>query len=947
LSEDKKESIADKKVSRRTILKWTGGLAAAAVIGGAAVYGATYKSPPPPPPSLKPPLSPEIQSRVDQITKDLIDRHTGETICYGGCSCNCGGTGCFFKYHVKNGVLTAIEPDDTHYPQVGMEDKVMTQKEFDWGLINRRGCAMNYGMIDYLYSPDRIIYPIKRAPGTPRGGGQWVRTTWDDSINTIATNMKQLKDQYGPFFLLNPYGGRTAGCGAVFTIFGAGTLGYGLCSDDCAMLMGPFTGLGGYGIGTSPGNDNADMLKYSKLQILLGMSNYTTHFGGSAWGSGWYHRLGREKGTPIIQIDPKYTWDAEIVSDQWIPIKPGTDTALMMAMCYVILTEGLYDKAWVDKYMYGFQQQADYILGKGGKGVPYPDWNAPGYLATGFSPDYTNYDTIPKTPQWAEKITGIPAATIQALGELYGKTKPAVFMEHFGAKRKSYGEYGYKMQLFMNLLTGNGPAVHGGWCGSTSSTSVRTLPAATGTLPAAAATIAAATQYAAPTFYRSFHWWKAVSYATRVLNGGQSILYPGTPMTWREWGNIVGFNAAPQFLTMFNPKMLWGNASNQVVMGENSNAQIRAMLDPTIVFSFHQHNRITTSGKYTDMILPIACPTFEQTAWANSGYGGFDSNQIYAAPGLPLPGETALSTDYTACRILENIGGLSMAHQYWSNYNGAATFNADMDKQLAAGWNANRVPWLIAHGVANPPTWDQVKVGNKGHGLTQFHPAEWYPTEDTYCGQNPPFATIIDTKTGKGEIYTDALTDNSTRGKEHFDYKGRKYSMMPNDWRDLQPISVYHPCFNGMEDYPKGKLKTYPLMILTTNTRFHCHYLYGDPGNDRTRDAYRHSVIMSATDAKARGIKDNDIVRVWNDQGQVAVPVYVTNRIMPGVVQLRTGMGPNVTLKTFGGLDACIPPTRMGACVNTFTGGDDFSTITPAKVTSLVECEKMSEGTRY
>jgi len=134
LSEKKKEeSITEKKISRRSMLKCTAGLAGAVVIGGAAVYGATYKAPgppPPPPPSLKPPLSPEIQSRVDQITKDLIDRHTGERLVYGGCECNCGGTGCFFKYHVKNDVLTAIEPDDTHHPQVGMEDKVMTQKEF-------------------------------------------------------------------------------------------------------------------------------------------------------------------------------------------------------------------------------------------------------------------------------------------------------------------------------------------------------------------------------------------------------------------------------------------------------------------------------------------------------------------------------------------------------------------------------------------------------------------------------------------------------------------------------------------------------------------------------------------------------------------------------------------------------------------------------------------------
>jgi anaerobic selenocysteine-containing dehydrogenase len=221
----------------------------------------------------------------------------------------------------------------------------------------------------------------------------------------------------------------------------------------------------------------------------------------------------------------------------------------------------------------------------------------------------------------------------------------------------------------------------------------------------------------------------------------------------------------------------------------------------------------------------------------------------------------------------------------------------------------------------------------------------------------------IDTQSGGYEHYWDVLTGfydkgkpttTNMRGQEHFDFKGRKYAHVPNDWKDLQPISVYHPSFNGMEDYPKltgnglPRLATYPLMILTTNTRTRIHYFMGDPGNPRTRDTIRHSLIINVADAKARGIKDNDIVRVFNDQGQVAVPAYVTTRIMPGVVQLRTGMGPNYANNTaaFGApwngqrLDMCIgPQTIMGGAVNQFTGGDNISPVTPAKVTSSVQVE--------
>ena len=915
MSEDKKDSIADKKVSRRSMLKWTGALAAGVVIGGAAVYGATYKAPPPPPPSFKPPLSPDVQTTVDGIVQNMIARHSGETIMYGGCSCNCAGTGCLFGYHVKNGVLTAIEPEQNHHPNMGMEDQVMTQQEFDWGEFNHRGCPLGYGWVDYLYSPDRVLYPIARAPGTPRGGGQWVRMSWGDAINTVTTNMKQLKDKYGPFFLLNPYGSTTGGANNVFSIYGAGTLGYGLCSDDVGRITGPFSGLTNFAFSVCPGNDIPDSLHYAKVQILLGMSHFTTHYGGSAWESGWYRRLAREKGTPIIQIDPKYTWDAEVGADQWIPIKPGTDCALLFAMAYVILTENLYDANWTNQWMRSidFTPQANYILGKGGKGCAFPDQNLPGYQVTGFAPDYTNYDTIPKTPAWAEQICGVPADTITALAHLLASNKPGILMRHYGVTRKSYGDYTLKMAMWIQIILGNAPGVHGGF--ASNGTSTKSSNIGLGTIPSHMASSTGNT-YTAPTFYRAYHWWKAVTYGVNVLNGGPSVLKgPGKVMDWTEWSQIVGFNAVPAFLPMFNPRMLWGNASNQVTMGENSNAQIRAMTDPAIQFSFHQHNRITSTGKYTDMILPLQCNTFENSQWGSAGYGGFDGQQFYIDIGTK-PGE-AWTSDQICCSILNGLGGLSLAQQYWTGYNGDATYAQDMAAQKNKLWQANGMAWLQAHGVANPPTWDQVLKADKGKGLTSFLPSEFWttgPSSTTFNGYDINGKLYpIDTQSGKYEHYWDVLADNwnngkatttSTRNQQHFDFKGRQYAHVPNDWKDLQPISVYHPCFNGMEDYPKltanglPRLGTYPLMILTTNTRVRIHYLMGDPGNPRTRDTIRHSLIINVADAKARGIKDNDIVRVFNDQGQVAVPAYVTTRIMPGVVQLRTGMGPNYSANT-------------------------------------------------
>jgi len=955
------------------MLKWTGALAGAAIVGGAAVYAAQYKAPPPPPPSFKPPLSADVQTAVDGIISNLIARHAGETVVYGGCSCNCGGAGCMAQYHTKNGVLTCVEPEQIYHVGTGMEDKVMTQREFDHGLFNRRGCPIIYGYTNHLNSPDRVLYPIERAPGTPRGGGQWVRSDWTTCLNKIATNMKQLKDQYGPFFLLNPYGSTDGGASTVMRIYQCGTTGYGLCSDDVGRITGPFSGLTGFAFSTSPGNDIQDALKYAKVMILQGMTHFTTRYGGGGYAAGWYRRLAREKGTPIIQIDPKYTWDAEVAADQWIPIKPGTDTAMLFAIAYVLITENLTNPTFYNQWLrdIDYTAQANYILGKGGKGVPFTggitgnDQNLPGFQNTGFAPDYTNYDTIPKTPQWAESICGIPADTITALAHLLANNRPGILMRHYGVTRKSYGEYGLKMAIWIQILLGNAPLVHGGF--GSNGTQTRSVSLSMGSAGSAPST----STYSTPTFYRAFHWWKAVSYGVRVLTGGASILQaPPAKMTWNEWSQIVGFNADPAFLTMFNPKMLWGNASNQVVMGENSNAQIRAMCDPAVVFSFHQHTRITSTGKYTDMILPITDGTFESGSFGGGSYGGFDCTEwnldLNLAVGTPRPGQVWDSNKVCA-GILNGLGGLALAQQISLAWTGdGSTYEAAINAAKKTGWTTGGYAFLQSHGVANPPTYDTVVAARQGLGVTRFNPSEFYtvgPSADTFNGYNiSGIAYTIDTKSGKFEHYWDGggvtgptgggVTDNTTRGQRHYDFKNRQYAHMPNDWKDLQPISVYHPCFNGMEDYPKltgnglPRLATYPLMILTTNTRVSTHYLMRDPGNPRTRDTIRHSLIISATDAKARGIKDNDVVRVFNDQGQVAVRAYVTNRLLPGTVQLRTGEGPNYGPNTASSgwngqrLDMNLgPQTLMGGCVNQFTGGDDISPITPAKVTNSVQVE--------
>jgi len=344
---------------------------------------------------------------------DTKAKERGTNIVPTGACYDCGGR-CVLKVHVKGGVAVRVETDDGEEPQL-------------------RACARGRAYRRQVYAPDRLLYPLKRVG--ERGRGEFKRVSWDEALDTVAGELQRVKEAYGPrSILLHVYSGQNTGTfhGGYSTIcqllrdFGGYTATWGGASAEGSVFASRAT------FGTLSTGHTRDDLMNSRLIILWGVNPATSIFGTN---TSFYLTRAKEAGARIIVVDPRYTDSAAVFADEWVPVRPGTDTALMSAMAYAMIAEGLHDQRFLDKYTVGFEQFRQYVTGK--------------------------EDGVAKTPAWAEAKTGIAASTISALAREYATMKPAALIPGMAPGRTAYGEQYHRMAATLAAMTGN-VGVHGG-----------------------------------------------------------------------------------------------------------------------------------------------------------------------------------------------------------------------------------------------------------------------------------------------------------------------------------------------------------------------------------------------------------------------------------------------------------------------------------------------------
>jgi anaerobic dimethyl sulfoxide reductase subunit A len=543
------------------------------------------------------------------------------------------------------------------------------------------------------------------------------------------------------------------------------------------------------------GNQRQDWLN-SKYILMWGWNPAEMRDGTN---SDYFVKLARdaERGARVVCIDPRHTLSAASLADEWIPVRPGTDTAMMTAMAYVMITEHLIDAEFIRTHCVGFDRSQ----------MPIGCEDAESYT------DYVlgTRDGIAKSPEWAEAITTVPRDTIARIARDYATTKPAVLYQGYGMQRRAYGEQVVRAGCVLASITGN-VGISGGWASGL------------------------ANQVPDAPFWTVFPIGENPIKATIPVFLWTEAVLRGKDMTQAD--GILGADRLDNDI-----KLIYAVASN-ILINQHANVNRSAKLlqdESRVEFIVVQDQFMTPSAKFADVILP-ACTQFE-TWGVEDGWKYGD--EVILMPKLvePLGGS---KSDYRICA--EVAGRLGIGDAYTEGRDERAWVEWCLDR-----YRATRFPDL--------PTLDEFERSNIGvYAKPVTKPAVAFETFRADPEKYP-----LDTPSGKIEIFSQRL-----------------YEMNRPD--EIPAVPKY---IQEWESPFGPEAEKYPLQVVGHHTLHRVHSTHDN--NDWLAEAFPQRVFINPLDAAARGISDGDRVKVFNERGATILPCRVTNRILPGVIDLPQG----------------------------------------------------------
>lgn len=761
----------------------------------------------------------------------------GEKVVWGACSVNCGSR-CALRLHVTNDEVTWVETDNT-----GLDI---------YGDHQVRACLRGRSIRRRMNHPDRLNYPMKRVG--KRGEGKFERISWDEALDTITSDLKRVVKTWGNEAVYINYSSGIVGgnvtrsspsaslVSRLMNCYGGFLNQYGTYSTAQIACAMPYT------YGSNLGNSTSD-IQNSKLVVMFGNNPAETRMSGG--GITYFLEQARAiSNARMIVIDPRYTDTAAGREDEWVPIRPGTDAALVSGMARVLITENLVDQAFLDDYCVGYDEKT--LPADAPANGHYKAW----ILGAGD-------DKTPKTPQWASAITGIPADKIIQLAREIGSTKPAYICQGWGPQRQANGELTSRAIAMLPILTGN-VGINGGNSGARESTwtiTIERMPVLDNPVKTAIS---------------CFTWTDAITRGpemTALRDGvrGKEKLDVPIKFIWNYAGNAL-VNQHAQI-----------NRTHDILQ-DDKQCEMIVVID----------NFLTASAKYADILLPDLM-TVEQEDIIPNDYAGNMGYLIFIQP--------ATSAKFEHKPI------------YWITSEIARRLGPDIYQKFTEGRTQREwLQYLYSKMIARDPKLPQYEALREMGIYKRKDPDGHFVAYKDF--RDDPLGHPLKTPSGKIEIYSSQLADIA-----------KKWEIKPDEV--ISPLPVYASTFEGWDSSERHQ---WPLQLFGFHYKARTHSSYGNV--DVLQAACRQEVWINPVDAQQRGIQQGDMVRVFNERGELRIPAKVTPRIMPGV----TAMGQGAWH------DANMNGDRIdhGACVNTLT------TQRPSPLakgnpqhTNLVEIEKV------
>lgn len=542
-----------KRLSRRSFVKTTA-LATLAASAGSSALASLYGCDP--------------EAETPGASTSSVD----EKIVWGHCAVNCGST-CALQFHVRDDEIVYTESDN------------LGSAEF--GDPQLRACLRGRSIRRWLSDPDRLKYPMRRVAGTRRGEGQYEQISWEEALDTIAGEMKRIRETYGNEAMTIHYASgitsgnvNTSAVDRLMNLTGGYLNYYGSYSSAHIAAASTYTyGGGNYG-------STFTTLQNGQLVVLFGNSPSDTRMGGV--GHTYDFSVMREtKNLRVILIDYRLSETATAQNCEWIPIRPGTDGALVAGIAHVLITENLVDEDFLAKYCVGYDEDSlpesavpnssykSYILGMG-------------------------KDATAKTPAWAAKITQIPEKRIIDLAHEMAESDPVYICQGYGSQRHSNGEITARSIMVLPQLLGQigRDGTNDGRREGNSAISLGSLPAGDNPVK---------------TRLPTFLW-------TEAIKNGEKL---------------TSLNAGVQGAEKLSSsiKFIWNYAGNTLTNQHSDiNATHEILRDDSLCeFIVTSELFMTDSAKYSDIILPDLTMQ-EQLSLSKDGYADDAEALIFGQP---------------------------------------------------------------------------------------------------------------------------------------------------------------------------------------------------------------------------------------------------------------------------------------------------------------------------